>query len=780
MRLRTHQLLPWLVALTSTGVALLTLAISRSLDRWHPGPHASPILKSLRSHDPLQRLELVTYDWRARRAAENSKDFSSHLGLVAIDDHSIDALLYGDLVGQPVGPMWPRYVYGLALEELHQQGAEAVAFDVLFGEERRDHGPVPLEGLTNVTSDDFFAHHLAASGPAILASYTNLPPAYIFRRVAAELGEAASPRDIDGSARRVDAFIDYQLLHPMVEFRARRQNLRVMGVTTNAIELRSIENDEPVYWPIKPDGSAKIPLAQGASKVDSVFLPRRVWHMGIVLAALRLGLDLDHAEIQPGLIRLTSTNGQGVRELPVMSDNRFPVNWSVTSTNIESFLTQGFVGLLADAQQRLLNPTNPPPNRWTNALVIVGSTATGNNIADRGATPLAEVDFLPSTYLNVADSVLRGQFVRPTPAWLSYSLVAVLSLLASFVAWRFRPVVAGLAVVALGLGWVFLSDQAFQQARWWLPLAHPLLAGLTLNYATMLTYRSIFEQSERQRVRGIFSKIVSPNVVQELLKSDSVGLSGSRRKMTVFFADVRGFTELTDRAQNEAEEYVRKAGLTGPAAEAYFEQKSAEVLHTVNTYLATIADVIKLHRGTLDKYIGDCVMAFWGAPTANPRHAVDAVCAAIEAQKALHRLNQEREAESRRREAENVQRAAAGQPLLSLLPQLSLGTGINTGYMTVGLMGSDTHILNYTVFGREVNLASRLEGVSGRGRIIIGETTYRELREFMPELAIRCVPLDPVSVKGFRHPVPVYEVPWKELPHMAPPSTPETEPGTPT
>jgi class 3 adenylate cyclase len=222
--------------------------------------------------------------------------------------------------------------------------------------------------------------------------------------------------------------------------------------------------------------------------------------------------------------------------------------------------------------------------------------------------------------------------------------------------------------------------------------------------------------------------------------------------MTVFFADVRGFTELTDRAQNEAEEYVRKAGLTGPAAEAYFEQKSAEVLNTVNTYLATIADVIKLHRGTLDKYIGDCVMAFWGAPTANPRHAVDAVCAAIEAQKALHRLNQERESESRRREAENVQRAAAGQPLLSLLPQLSLGSGINTGYMTVGLMGSDTHILNYTVFGREVNLASRLEGVSGRGRIIIGETTYRELREFLPELAIRCVPLDPVSVKGFRHP----------------------------
>ena len=780
MRLRTRQLLPWLVALTSAGTALLILAASRSLDRWHPGPQSSPVLNSLRSHDPLQRLELVTYDWRARRAAEDSKDFSSRLGLVAIDDHSIDSLLYDDLVGQPVGPMWPRYVYGLALEELHRQGAEAVAFDVLFGEERWDHGIVPLEGLTNVTSDDFFAQQLAASGPAILASDTKLPPAYIFRRAAAQLGEAGSPKDIDGSARRVDAFIDYELLHPTLESQAGRQGLRIMRVTTNAVELRSVETDELIQWPIKTNGSVRIPLAKGATQIDSVYLPRRVWHMGIVLAALRLGLDLDHAEIKPGLIRLTSTNGQGVRELPVMSDNRFPINWSVTSTNIENFLTQGFIEVLADSKRRQLQPTNPPPSRWTNSLVVIGSIATGNNIADRGTTPLAAVDYLPSTYLNVADSVLRGQFVRPAPAWLSYTVVAVLSLLASLVTWRFRPLVAGLAVLALGLGWLLLADQAFQQARWWLPLAHPLLAGLTLNYATMLTYRSIFEQSERQRVRGIFSKIVSPNVVQELLKSDSVGLSGSRRMMTVFFADVRGFTELTDRAQNEAEEYVRKAGLTGPAAEAYFEQKSAEVLHTVNTYLATIADVIKLHRGTLDKYIGDCVMAFWGAPTTNPRHAVDAVCAAIESQKALQKLNQEREAESRRREAENVQRAAAGQPLLSLLPQLSLGSGINTGYMTVGLMGSDTHILNYTVFGREVNLASRLEGVSGRGRIIIGETTYQELRQFMPELAIRCVPLEPVSVKGFRHPVPVYEVPWKELPHMAPPSAPEAEPTTPT
>jgi class 3 adenylate cyclase len=96
-----------------------------------------------------------------------------------------------------------------------------------------------------------------------------------------------------------------------------------------------------------------------------------------------------------------------------------------------------------------------------------------------------------------------------------------------------------------------------------------------------------------------------------------------------------------------------------------------------------------------------------------------------------------------------------------MLPLLSLGTGINTGMVTVGLMGSDAHILNYTVFGREVNLASRLEGVSGRGRIIISESTYDMLQRDDPALAASCAELAPVTVKGIRKPVRIFEAPWK-------------------
>ncbi len=135
--------------------------------------------------------------------------------------------------------------------------------------------------------------------------------------------------------------------------------------------------------------------------------------------------------------------------------------------------------------------------------------------------------------------------------------------------------------------------------------------------------------------------------------------------------------------------------------------------------------------------------------------------AAIEAQRAIAGLNERRLAQNPAREIENRARIAAGLPPKPLHVALQLGTGINTGMVTVGLMGSDQHILNYTVFGREVNLASRLEGVSGSGRIIISDTTYNQLLRHAPELAATCTELFPVTVKGIRNAVRIYEVPWQ-------------------
>jgi adenylate cyclase len=276
-----------------------------------------------------------------------------------------------------------------------------------------------------------------------------------------------------------------------------------------------------------------------------------------------------------------------------------------------------------------------------------------------------------------------------------------------------------------------------------------------------VTWRVVFEQAERRRVKSIFSKIVSPKIVNELLAAETLSLGGARREVTVFFADVRGFTELTDTTQERVAEFVRQNRLAGQAAEACYDEQARESLDTVNLYLGLVADTLIKHDGTLDKFIGDCVMAFWGAPTPNPQHALACVRAAIEAQRAVYELNRQRSTENRRRELENLARISAGLRPQPLLPILLLGSGINTGMATVGLMGSAAEMQNYTVFGREVNLASRLESASGWGHILIGQTTHEHLLRDDPALAATCVELPPRDLKGFRAAVKAYEVPWR-------------------
>lgn len=714
--------------------------------------------RAVHRHDLFQGLELTLFDWRVRQAADSANALSPKLRLVLAGDSTIQSLRLRYPLGEVFGVTFPRQLYARVLRELGAQGAKVVAFDVLLSDDRPDHPGVSVPGSTNrVSSDGFFADQIAAHGRVVLGTLADDPPAPRFRDVAHALGGVDSPRDIDGSARRVRAFVDCRYIGSQVINYATKRGLYAELHPTNSVHLVDPAGERGLVLPVTPDGQVELPM--GGARISVPALEhRRVWHMGIVLAAEELGLDLASAKVGAQQIVLTGTNGVR-RVIATGPGNTMMVDWSVTSSSVPA---QSMELLLYEDRVRQSGRRTNQADLHQGKLVVFGSVATGSNLADIGPTPLAPSDFLVSTYVNVANSLLLDRMVHRWPPWAELGLQLVLSLVAAGLTWRLRLVVAELTVLAIGLAYLGAAIACYVQWRLWVPIVCPLVLGLASNHAAMLVWRVFFEQKERQRVRSVFSRIVAPEVVQELLKADHVGLGGARRKLTVFFADVRGFTEMTDRYQAAAEEHVRRQGFGEAETERYFEQQAREVLDTVNLYLATIADVVKAHKGTLDKYIGDCVMAFWGAPALDPRHAVNCVLAAIDAQRAVHRLNDDRAAENARREEENKARAAAGGPLLPLLQQLSLGTGINTGTMTVGLMGSDAHILNYTVFGREVNLASRLEGVSGRSRIIIGHGTYEELLRHAPELAALCVALEPVTVKGFRDTVRVHEVPWRQ------------------
>lgn len=719
--------------------------------------------------DILQRLEWTSFDWRARLAVSFAEP-SSDLGLVVADNQTVTELSRGTVVeGERYDLFWPRWpVYGRVLRELRAQGARGVAFDVLFTDRRSSENRLQLGefaaaayGTNIIHSDGWFTRELAAEGaPAYLALEPEGLPLPDFMGAAADVGDATSPRDADSVARRIRLLTWFRFVDPAVRSFADRKGWAVEVMQDGTTHFRGTSGQETnfVLRP-GPDGQIALPLsAQVVRKVKPSF-ERPVWHLGAVLAAQGLGLDLGTAERVPGGMRITGTNGVE-RLIPIDASGFLVVDWKMSIHQTNLFFRQNMIGVLFSHQNREYGDSPDEP-LWTNRLVVVGSTASGSNLSDRGATPLDKSDFLVTTYLNVADMILRERYVRRVGGVWELLMVGLGGLGAAWMTWKLRGLVLPLAILLVAGSWVGIGAWLYVKQCIWLPLAHPLFAGLLLPYLGMVTTRAFVEQREQQRVRGVFAKMVSPDIVDEVLRVRNLQLVGARRRVTVFFADVRGFTEMTDRTQAAAEQHVKEMGLGEAAAEQYYEQQASEVLATVNLYLATIADIVKFHRGTLDKYIGDCVMAFWGAPTANPRHAVIAVIAALDAQWAIQYLNDWRAVETRRREIQNVDRVARGEAPLPPLPCLNLGSGLNTGHVTVGMMGSEDHIVNYTVFGRDVNLASRLEGASGHARILIGEETYEDIRRDAPELAKLCKALDPIAVKGFRRAVQVYEVPWQ-------------------
>lgn len=740
---------------------------------------------------------LWTYNPRVQFAHWYEKDKSNvatNLGFLVITDQTIEAINNGSL-GFHYGLYWPRHIYGRILEELSDEGAEVVGFDVLFKELRPDHQPVKLSTGGEIDSDEYFAAALRRTGKGILSADNGLMPAPLFATNAMAVSSISVLRDVDGVLRRDVPFYDFKVWHPLVLRTASEYgcDLTRSYIQTNQISaikyntngtsekaelLRSLKLFR-VHAADDPDDRKEISVAldsQGRINVRKWFPAEwltnetpayiepytiyRAWSLGILMAAQHLGLDLSRSVMDTNrhCLILSGTNGVR-REIPLDRAGGYYIDWRIKTE--DDALSKGLVEELLYAKHMRDSGGEIETNRWKGKLVLVGSIATGNDLTDMGSTALANHTFLASKHWNVANAIIQNQFVTLCPVWARVALTILLGVLSTWITLKMRPLVGLMIIIGTFAGYAFLGFWLYAQFRFWLPMGVPLLFSMWGIFLLIAPHRVRMEQAEQKRVKSAFSRVLAPKIINTLL-TQKVELGGTRRELTVFFSDIRGFTELTDSIQTRAEEYVRDNHLSAKEAEIYFDSQARMVLKTVSDCLGLIAETIKQHDGTLDKYIGDCVMAFWGAPTADPQHALHCVRAAIDAQRALHALNEERVKENQRIEEENLALVAAGQPAKPLLSLISLGTGINTGVSIAGFMGSEKDILNYTVFGREINLAARLEGVSGHGRIVIGETTFLALKRDDPTLAATCIELPPVKVKGFRNEVRAYEVPWRQ------------------
>jgi adenylate cyclase len=273
--------------------------------------------------------------------------------------------------------------------------------------------------------------------------------------------------------------------------------------------------------------------------------------------------------------------------------------------------------------------------------------------------------------------------------------------------WR-SPLRATIATLAALIIVVTINMTLWQWLNWVLSLA-PGLLMVALLFVVNMSLGYFVESKAKKQFTHLFGQYVPPELVEEMSRNpENYSMAGRRAELTVLFSDVRGFTTISERMEPEA------------------------LAALMNEYLGTMTEAIRQRGGTLDKYIGDAIMAFWGAPVANPRHARDAVLSALDMLAALAQLN--------------VRLAARG------IAPMKIGIGINTGPMTVGDMGSQIR-LAYTVMGDAVNLGARLEGktkdygvavmVGENTRAAVGDVVFREL--------------DRVQVKGKEDPVAVFE-----------------------
>jgi adenylate cyclase len=311
-------------------------------------------------------------------------------------------------------------------------------------------------------------------------------------------------------------------------------------------------------------------------------------------------------------------------------------------------------------------------------------------------------------HANIAHGFLTGDYVVRMGSAQRAALVLLIGALASLLQARWRPLRSAFLTVAATLALTVLALFLFEHAGYWLPL-FSLILPLGLAYVVFGADAYLRAERKRQEIKRAFAHYISPAVLEEILADPAkLKLGGVKVEATILFSDIAGFTTISERNTPEV------------------------ISKLLNKYMTAMTRIITSHNGTIDKFIGDGIMAFWGAPLADPKHALNACRAALAMQQRLPSLNQE---------------------LRELgLPEVSFRVGLNLGEVIVGNMGSQ-ELFDYTVIGDPVNLAARLEGANKQfdTQILVSSFLYERVRE-----RVEAAPLGRITVKGKTDSVEVY------------------------
>jgi adenylate cyclase len=350
------------------------------------------------------------------------------------------------------------------------------------------------------------------------------------------------------------------------------------------------------------------------------------------------------------------------------------------------------------------------PDTFKDKIVIVGATAIG--IYDLRVTPYSSVYPGVEIHATSIDNILHGNFLHRSSgtSLLDVCAIVFFGLLIGIVVPRVKAVQGMVLSLLVLTSFVVLNTFIFSRYNLWLNIIYPALTMIMI-YLGITVYRYITEEREKKKIRGAFQYYLTASVINEMLKDPSkLKLGGDKKDLTVLFSDIRGFTTISEKLTPE------------------------DLVRLLNEYLTAMTNIVFKYDGLLDKYMGDAIMAVFGAPLDQPDHAVRACRTALDMMEELKILQKKWADEGR--------------------PVLDIGIGINSGDMVVGNMGSEMRF-DYTVMGDMVNLGSRLEGINKEygTNIVISEYTYAAVKD-----VLFCRQLDSVKVKGKKLPAMIYEL----------------------
>lgn len=598
---------------------------------------------------------------------------TSPVVIVDIDDESL--LKYGQWP-------WPRTLLAKLVDDLARAGAVVVAFDVILAEPDRLSPPNFAESLTGASPEVVDALRGLADNDKALAE--------AIARGRVVLGLSGSARKLEEGRPPLPALFSFAELGgdprpALTPFQDSVRSLPVLEAAAAGIGLVTVT---PEY-----DGLVRrVPLV---ANIDGRLVPT------LSLEMLRVATGQKTLVVRTGPAGVEAVILQGVA---VPTDRR-GLGWVHYS---------GRRGDLYVSAAAVLNG-EVGRERLGGRLVLIGTSAAG--LGDIKATPV--VGNMPGVevHAQLLETILFNDHIsRPAIAvGAERVLLLMLGLLLAVVgpsvpAALLPPILLLVMATTLGTSWL-----AFSRFDLLIDGAYPT-AGAAVIILWLALSRYVREQTRRRQVRNAFSHYLSPVMVERLSRNRGlVRLGGERRVLTVLFSDIRDFTSLSEQFTYEPERLTQ----------------------LLNRYLTEMSAAVLAYGGTIDKYIGDALMAFWNAPIEQERHALSACLAALDMRNRLHRLNIELGREY----------AAHGMPFTPI----EMGIGINTGPCFVGNLGSEQRF-NYSVLGDAVNVASRLEGqtkVYGV-RIIIGETTHAEAGQ------LATLPLETTRLKGKSEPVIIY------------------------